>query len=85
MFDKLKQLKQLKELKDSISKEKAEVEEKGIKIIVNGKMEIEEIQLNPGLDKEEQEEVLRECINEAIKRVQMAVAKKMSQTPGFSI
>ena len=58
MFDKLKQLKQLKELKDSLSQEKAEVEKRGVKIIVNGKMEIEEIHLNPDLNKEEQEEEL---------------------------
>ena len=85
MFDKLKQLKQLKELKDSLSQEKAEVEKKGIKIIVNGKMEIEEIHLNPDLNKEEQEEAIRECINEAMKKIQMVVAKKISQTPGFGI
>ena len=83
MFDKLKQLKQLKELKDSLSQEKAEVEKKGIKVIVSGKMEIEEIQLNPDLSREEQEEILKECINEAMKRIQMIIAKKMSQTPGF--
>ena len=83
MFDKLKQIKQLKELKDSLSQEKAEVEKKGIKVIVSGKMEIEEIQLNPDLSREEQEEILKECINEAMKKIQMIIAKKMSQTPGF--
>jgi len=83
MFDKLKQIKQLKELKDSLSQEKAEVEKKGTKVIVSGKMEIEEIQLNPDLSREEQEEVLKECINEAMKKIQMIIAKKMSQTPGF--
>jgi len=85
MFNKLRQLKQLKELRDSLSQEKVEVEKKGVKVIVNGKMEIEEIQLNPDLAEEEQEETLRECSNEAIKKVQMIVAKKMSQTPGFGV
>jgi len=85
MFDKLKQLKQLKGLKDSLSQEKAEVEKKGIKIIINGEMEVEEIHLNPDLNKEEQEEALKACINEAMKKVQMVVAKKISQTPGFGI
>lgn len=83
MFDKLKQLQQLKELRDSLSQEKEEVERKGIKVIINGKMEVEEIHLNPDLDKEEQEEVLKECINEAMKKIQMVVASKMSQMPGF--
>jgi len=83
MFDKLKQLQQLKELRDSVSQEKAEVEKKGIRVIINGKMEIEEIQLNPDLSKEEQELVLKECLNESMKKIQMLLASKMSQMPGF--
>jgi DNA-binding protein YbaB len=85
MFDKLKQLKQLKELRDSVSQEKVEVENKGVKVIINGKMEIEKICLNPDLSKEEQETILKECINEAMKKVQMLLASKMSQMPGFGI
>ena len=85
MFDKLKQLQQLKELRDAVSQEKEEVKRKGIKVIINGKMEIEEIHLNPDLSKEEQEEVLKECINESVKKIQMVLAKKMSQMPGLGI
>jgi len=85
MFNKLKQLMQLKELRDSVSLVKEEVERKGIKVIVNGKMEIGEIQLNSDLSKEEQEKVSKECINEALKKAQMTVAKKISQMPGFGI
>jgi len=85
MFDKLKQLQQLKELRDSVAQEKEEVERKGIKVIINGKMEIEEVHLNSDLSKEEQEEVLKECINEAMKKIQMLLASKMSQMPGFGV
>jgi len=85
MFDKLKQLQQLKELRDSVAQEKAEVEKKGIKVVINGKMEIEEIHLNPDLSKEEQELVLKECINESMKKIQMLLANKMSQMPGFGV
>jgi len=85
MFDKLKQLKELKELRDSLSQEKEEVERKGVKVVINGEMKIEEIQLNPDLEKEEQEKILKECINEVIKKIQMVVARKMSQMPGFNI
>ena len=85
MFDKLKQLQQLKELRDSVSQEKAEVEKKGIRVVINGKMEIEEIQLNPDLSKEEQELVLKECLNESMKKIQMLLASKMSQMPGFGV
>ena len=85
MFDKLKQLQQLKELRDSVAQEKEEIERRGIKVIINGKMEIEEIHLNSDLSKEEQEQVLKECINEAMKKIQMVLAKKMSQIPGFGV
>jgi len=83
MFDKLKQLKELKELRDSLSQEKEEVEKEGIKVIINGKMEIENIQLNPDLDKEKQEAILKECINEAIRKIQIVLSSKMSQMSGF--
>jgi len=40
MFDKLKQLKNLQE---ALSKERIEVEESGIKVVINGRMEIRPI------------------------------------------
>lgn len=85
MLDKFKQLQQLKALQDSLVEERAEVERMGTKVVVNGKMEIEQIQLNPDLSREDQEKVLRECLNEAMKKVQMLVARKMSQMPGIGI
>lgn len=83
MFEKLQQIKKLKELQDSLSQEKVEVEKSGIKVVFNGKMEIEQIELNSELSKEEQEKVLQDCINEAVKKIQMIAAQKMSQMQGF--
>jgi len=79
MFEKIKQLKQLKDLKDSLEKEKFEVEKNGTKIIMNGKMEIEEVKLSPSLEAEEQEKVLKDCFNEAMRKIQMTAAQKMMQ------
>ncbi len=82
MFDKLKQLgqlTQLKKLKDSLEKERKEVEKEGVKVIVNGKMEIEEIKLNPNLEIEEQEKIVKDCINEAMQQIQKEAAQKMMQ------
>jgi DNA-binding protein YbaB len=79
MFDQIKQLKEMKDLQDNLSKERAFVEKKGIKATVNGKMEVEEIVLNPDLNKEQQEIILKECVNEAIKKVQMQAAQKLFQ------
>ena len=85
MLDKLRKIKQLKEMQDALSQEREEVGKNGIRVIVNGKMEIEEIQLNPGLDIREQEKVTKECINEAMKKIQMKTVQKIAQMPGFSL
>jgi len=79
MFDNLKKIKQLKEIKDSLEKEKIEIEKEGIRVIINGKMEVKEIKLNPELSQEKQERVLKNCFNEAVKKIQMLVAQKMIQ------
>jgi DNA-binding protein YbaB len=83
MFDKLKQIKELKALNESLAQEKEIVEREGIKVTINGKLNIEEIQLNPELDKEKEERIVKECLNEAIKKIQVTAAKKMSQIQGF--
>ena len=83
MFEKLQQLKKIKDLQSSLSQEKAEGEKNGIKVVINGKMEIEEIQLNPELGQEEQEKALKECLNETMRKVQMIAAQKMQQMGGF--
>ena len=79
MFDKLQQLKQLKELKDALEKEKKEIEKEGVKVAMNGKMEIEEVRLNPQLDSEKQGEIVKDCINEAMKQIQKEITQKMLQ------
>ena len=40
----------------------------GIKVKINGKFEIEEIVLNPDLDLVKQQKILKECINEGLKK-----------------
>ena len=85
MFEKLKQLKELKALQDKLAEEKVEVEKSGIKVVVNGKMEIEKVQLNPELSKEDQERIVKDCFNEAMREIQMTAAKKMSQMTGFGL
>ena len=79
MFDNFRKLQQLKEIKDSLEKERIEAEREGIKVVINGKMEAEEIKLNPSLSQNRQEELLKNCINDAVKKIQMIAAKKMMQ------
>lgn len=79
MFDKLRKIKQLRELQDSLAKEEVEAEKRGTKVIINGKMKVEQIILNPELSREEQEKVLKNVINDAMGKVQLIAAQKMSQ------
>lgn len=79
MLGKLKQLKQLRDLNNSLGKEKMDVEKEGIRVTINGKMQIEGIKLNPELDTSRQEKILKECLNDAVKKMQMRMAQSMSQ------
>lgn len=83
MFEKLKQLKKLKDIQKSLGKEKMDVERDGVKVTINGNIEVENIKLNPELDLSRQERVLRDCINDAVKKIQFVVAQKMSELGGF--
>lgn len=85
MFDKLKKIKELKELNDSLAQEKETVEKEGIKIVINGKLNVEEIVLNPDLDKEKEAALLKDCFNETIKKIQKKAAERMSQMKGFGL
>lgn len=77
MFEKLKELKKLKELQGQLEQEKEEAEKNGVKVVVNGRMEIEEVVLSEELSKKEQEETVKDCANEAMKKMQAIAAKKM--------
>lgn len=86
MFDKIKQMNQLRELQKQLKEEKAEVEKDGVKVIANGKMEIEEIFLNSELDNKRQEKAVKNAVNDALRKVQISAAKKMKDVDmsGFS-
>jgi len=79
MFDKLKQIKQLKALQDSLKSEMVESENRGVKIVVNGNMQVESVKLNNDLSLGEQEEIVKDCINDAFKQVQTLVAQRMTK------
>jgi DNA-binding protein YbaB len=77
MFDKLKELNKLRELKKALENERKEAEINGVRVVVNGRMEVEEIKLNSELSSEEQEKLVKECVNKAMREMQMEAAKKM--------
>lgn len=85
MFDKLKQFKQVKDLQNALAQERVVIEKEGIKIVITGKLEVESVQLNFLLEKEKQEKIVRDCFNEAIKRINLQIAQKMSKMTGLGL
>ncbi len=83
MFDKLKQLKQLKDMQNALGKEKLDVEKDGVKVTINGKMEIESVSLNSELETGRQEKLVKDCLNDAVRKMQMRVAQKMAGMPAL--
>lgn len=77
MFDNLKKLAELKKMQDSFKKERATTEKGGVSVTLNGNLEVEEIKLNPELSIEEQERILKECLNEAKENMQKNLAKSL--------
>jgi len=79
MFNLFKNLKELKEIQDLVSSESVVVEKDGVKIKINGKMEVEEVLLNPNMDITKQQKILRDCLNDGLKKMQMSLVTKLAQ------
>ncbi len=88
MFNKLKQFRDLrsqaKTMQNALAQETINEEKNGVKIVLNGNLEILEVNLNPELNKEDQERTLKSCLNEAIKKTQRIMAKKMQEMGGLT-
>jgi len=87
MFSKLKQFKDLrsqaKSMQDTLSQETISIEKKGIKITMDGNMDVKEISTPEDLSGEKLDKALRDAINEAIKKTQRIMAQKMQEMGGF--
>jgi DNA-binding protein YbaB len=77
MFDNLKKLAELKKMQDSFKKEKLTIEKNGVSVTINGNMEIEEVKLNPELNLETQQDLIKKCFNEAKENIQKTLAKSL--------
>jgi DNA-binding protein YbaB len=85
MFEQIKQIKKLQEIQNALKNEKIENEKNGVKVFMNGKLEVEDVVLNADLSLDDQEKAVKDCFNEAMKKVQMVVAKKMQSMGGFGM
>jgi len=87
MFNKLKQFKDLrsqaKTMQGALAQETVTEERNGVKLVLNGNMEIVELRLNPELSQDAQEAAIKNCFNEALKRTQRLMAKKLQEMGGL--
>jgi len=77
MLDQFKKIAELKKLQDSFKKEKMTVEKRGVSVTMNGNFEVEDVKLSAELGLEEQQNVLKQCLNEARESIQKNLAKMM--------
>ncbi len=87
MFSKLKQFKDLRSqaklMQDALAQETVTEEKNGVKIVLNGNMEVISLSLGEGLNKQAQEDALKICFNNAVKRAQRLMAKKLQDMGGL--
>jgi len=87
MFNKLKQFKDLrsqaKTMQSALAEESVTEERNGVKLVLNGNLEIIELKLNPELSIDNQANTLKTCFNDAVKKAQRLMAKKMQEMGGF--
>jgi len=87
MFNKLKHLKDLrsqaKTMQNALAGETVTIEKKGVKIIMNGNMEVTSLTLNNELPKDSLESITKDVINDAVKKTQRLMAQKMQEMGGF--
>ncbi len=77
MWDKLQKARELQKMQSELQKETFQEEVNGVKMTMNGKMELVEVELNENLSKEETEKAIKNCFSSVMRKVQMAAAQKM--------
>lgn len=77
VFDQLKKIAQLKKLQDGFKEEKVTIEKRGVTVIMNGNFEVEGIKLSAELNLGDQQDVLKQCLNEAREDIKKKLAKSL--------
>lgn len=87
MFNKLKQFKDLrnqaKTIQNALAQESVTVEKGGVKITMNGNMEVTSISIVGEMNNEKIAVYAKEAFNDTIKKTQKIMAQKMQEMGGF--
>lgn len=89
MFSKLKQYRDLrhqaKKLQSMLGEEKVTVEHRGCSLTMTGNQEVTTVSIAKDLSGEKLNETVKDLINDAVKKVQRVMAKKMQEQGGFEM
>jgi DNA-binding protein YbaB len=87
MFSKLKQFKDLRDqaktMQNALALESVTVEKSGVKLVMNGNMEITTFSIEPDSLKAGLNNTVKDAVNDAIKKTQRIMAKKMQEMGGI--
>ncbi len=87
MFEKLKQIKDLrsqaKTMQNALAGESVTAEKGGVKITMDGNMDVKSVVIADGMTKAQIEVATRDAINETVKQIQKVIAQKMQSMGGL--
>ncbi|PIR93257.1 hypothetical protein COT99_01770 [Candidatus Falkowbacteria bacterium CG10_big_fil_rev_8_21_14_0_10_43_10] len=87
MFSKLKQIKDLrsqaKKMQNALAGESVTIEKSGVKMVMNGNMEVTEFTAADNISKEALVQLTPGIVNNGIKDVQKIMARKMQEMGGI--
>jgi DNA-binding protein YbaB len=87
MFNKLKMIKDLRDqakaMQNALSGETITAEKGGLKIVMNGNMEVTSVTIAPDTSKDGMDSLIKDCVNDAIKKTQRVMAQKMQEMGGI--
>lgn len=75
-------LKQAKQLKDELAKARYEGEANGVRVVVNGEMEIVELKIPPDMPVSKIETSVKEAINRVMRAAKTDMAQKLGKITG---
>jgi len=75
-------LRQAQKLKEELSKARYEAEAGGVRVVINGEMEIAELIIPPNVGAGKIEPAVKEAVNRALREAKNDMTKKMTKITG---